>query len=54
MKLSVYKEGQEVMYMVYDAIGSTKEDWLTPARILDSTYTDILPDETYKIFSITG
>ena len=40
--------------MVYDAIGSTKEDWLAPARLLDSTYKDIPPDETYKVYSIRG
>ncbi|XP_033724527.1 uncharacterized protein LOC117314570 [Pecten maximus] len=42
VRLSVYKDGREVAYVVFDTVGVTsKTGWMDCSRILDSSWTDL-------------
>ncbi len=37
----MYTGGVEVMYVTFDAVGSTRSTWFNQLKILQSTYSDI-------------
>ena len=41
MKVSVYNNGVEKAYIVFNATGADKNSWFTNDRIMYSSYTDI-------------
>ncbi|OWF46785.1 uncharacterized protein LOC110455207 [Mizuhopecten yessoensis] len=42
VRLSVYKDGQEVTYVVFDAAGVTsRTGWMDCSRVIDSSWTDL-------------
>ncbi|OWF56765.1 Hemicentin-1 [Mizuhopecten yessoensis] len=41
VRLSVWKNGKEVHYVVFDAFGKTKSDWLDCSKILYSSWHDL-------------
>ncbi|KAK3102210.1 hypothetical protein FSP39_009614, partial [Pinctada imbricata] len=55
VKVSVYKDSMEKMYMIFDGTGSDNEDWFTGSKLLNSSFQDI--DEmrsNAKHFSVRG
>ncbi|KAK3106273.1 hypothetical protein FSP39_016496 [Pinctada imbricata] len=54
VKVSLFKDGEEVAYIVFNAVGSTKDNWFHNTRILESSWCDVLTNGKYNIFSILG
>ncbi|XP_025084126.1 uncharacterized protein LOC112558125 isoform X3 [Pomacea canaliculata] len=53
VKLVVYKGGQAKQYALFNGTGSTYSNWMTAARLIESSWTD-LKSSTTNFFSITG
>ncbi|XP_070568467.1 uncharacterized protein [Ptychodera flava] len=55
VKLSVYEDGEEKMYLIFDARGSDKNNWLSNERLISTPYHDLLDDDVAKnFFSLRG
>ena len=53
VKISLYKEGVEKAYIIFDGKGSNNIDWFDANRILQSSWTDI-QEQTIGYFSVHG
>ncbi|XP_070568464.1 uncharacterized protein [Ptychodera flava] len=55
VKLSVYEDGEERMYLIFDARGSDKSNWLSNERLISTPYHDLLDADVAKnFFSLSG
>ena len=41
MRVSIYKNGSEKAYVLFNATGSTKHNWFTSDRIISSSWSDL-------------
>ncbi len=49
----MYDNGVEAMYIVFNAVGTDKSSWFSPANILESSFTDLTTNPAdYSAFSI--
>ena len=54
VKLALYyEEGEEVVSIVFDGVGSDKINWFSQSRLISSPWTD-LETSTTNFFSIVG
>ncbi|XP_052233684.1 uncharacterized protein LOC127846468 isoform X4 [Dreissena polymorpha] len=53
IRVSIYNGGVEKAYILFNATGSTKENWFTSDRIISSTWTD-LKTTTKELMSLSG
>ncbi|PVD35965.1 hypothetical protein C0Q70_02934 [Pomacea canaliculata] len=53
VKLVVYKEGQAKQYVVFNGTGSTYSNWMSPTRLVESSWVDLKSSKT-NFFSTTG
>ena len=54
VRVSMYKSDAEVAWVEFDGANSTKTDFFTPSRVLDSSYNDLTPGANYQYFSLEG
>ncbi|XP_070569232.1 uncharacterized protein [Ptychodera flava] len=55
VKLSVYEDGEEKMYMIFDGRGIDKNNWLSKERLISTPYLDLLDADVPKnYFSLSG
>jgi len=53
IRVSIYKNGIEKAYILFNATGSTKENWFTQDRIISSSWTD-LKSAPKEMMSLAG
>ena len=53
MRFSVFREGEEKQYVIFDGLGTDYVNWFSQDKILESSWTN-LQHETYNYFSIEG
>jgi hypothetical protein len=41
VKVSIYKNGVEKAFILFNATGADKMSWFTPSRIIDSSWVDL-------------
>lgn len=41
VRLSIFNNNKETAFIVFDAFGKTKTNWMDGANILDSSWTDV-------------
>ncbi|XP_077994469.1 uncharacterized protein LOC144448190 [Glandiceps talaboti] len=54
VKLSAYKQGREVVTVIFDGTGSTMTNWFNLDRVLESTWPNDLKSTSPNVFSIYG
>ncbi|XP_071164274.1 uncharacterized protein [Mytilus edulis] len=54
VRMSMFKGGLEVAYVVFDANGADKNSWFDKSRIIYSSFNDLSPDSTTNFASING
>ncbi|CAL1536540.1 unnamed protein product [Lymnaea stagnalis] len=54
VKLSLYNDGVEMKYILFDGRGPSWYSWFEQSRILNSSWTNIISDPNIKDFSIDG
>jgi len=54
VKLALYKDNQEVAYIVFNGAGSTINNWFSADRLVDSRWPHMKPTTTYNFFSLEG
>lgn len=52
LRYSIYKNNVEVVWVLFNAKGSTKTNWFHQSRVLASSYTDLTPTASYNAFAI--
>ncbi|XP_038046844.1 uncharacterized protein LOC119721045 [Patiria miniata] len=52
VRLSLYKEGQEVRRFIFDGRGSDRFNWFSPDRIMETPYTDMTANTSYTHFTM--
>ncbi|XP_071172354.1 uncharacterized protein [Mytilus edulis] len=52
VRVSIYKNGVEKAFMLFNATGSDKMSWFTPSRIIDSSWVD-LQSTTKQYFAMS-
>ncbi|CAG2255707.1 unnamed protein product [Mytilus edulis] len=52
VRVSIYKNGVEKAFMLFNATGSDKMSWFTPSRIIDSSWLD-LQSSTKQYFAMS-
>ena len=52
----MYSGGTRQMYVDFNATGTSSVDWMSQAKIVDSTYTDIISDVSLlpDLFNVYG
>ena len=53
VKLSVYKDGEEKHFIVFDGTGTDHVSWFSASKIVSSSWTD-LSVQTFNHFSLQG
>lgn len=53
VRISMFKDNQEVAYFVFDAVGADRQSWFSKDRILYSSYTDVTSSPA-ALFQIDG
>ena len=51
VKVSIYKNGVEKAFILFNATGADKMSWFTPSRIIDSSWID-LKSTTIQYFNM--
>ncbi|CAG2224549.1 unnamed protein product [Mytilus edulis] len=54
VRVSVYKNGTERAFFLFNGVGSSKTNWFTKNRLLNTSYTDLDQSTTANYFSING
>jgi len=54
VKYSLFKDGSEVAYIVFNGTGSTIEDWFSAIRKLEASWSDLIDRQQFVVFSIKG
>ncbi|XP_070567176.1 uncharacterized protein [Ptychodera flava] len=54
VKVAIYDECREVMYMTFNGEGSDKNNWFSKGRLTSTSYTDLDPNSQTNYFSIPG
>lgn len=54
VKLALYMQSMEVAYVVFDGQGSDQMDWFSRSRLVASSWSDLIAQNTYNFFSIEG
>ncbi|XP_071959576.1 uncharacterized protein [Antedon mediterranea] len=54
VKLALYTDEEEVVYFIFDGIGSTADSWFSQNCLIDTTFTDLNADIYVNYFSIAG
>ncbi|KAH3725257.1 uncharacterized protein LOC127854101 [Dreissena polymorpha] len=54
VKFSLFKQSEEVGYVVFDGTGSTYMSWFDRSRVEASSWSDLTSANTYNFFSIQG
>ncbi|XP_070567302.1 uncharacterized protein [Ptychodera flava] len=54
VKVAIYDECGEVMYMTFNGEGSDKNDWFSKDRLTSTSYTDLDSNSQTNYFSIPG
>ncbi|XP_053374333.1 uncharacterized protein LOC123544905, partial [Mercenaria mercenaria] len=52
VRYSIYKDGQEVAWVLFNAVDSTMDNWFDKSRVIDSSYTDLTSSAKYNFFAI--
>ena len=54
VRVVLYKNGSEVLSMLFNAVGSDKLNWFSQARLLSSPWSDLKTASKLQHFDITG
>ncbi|CAC5391148.1 unnamed protein product [Mytilus coruscus] len=54
VRVSVYKNGSERAFFLFNGVGSSKTNWFAKNRLLNTSYTDLDQSTTANYFSISG
>ena len=54
VKFALYKQSQEVVYIVFNGTGTDLTSWFARDRILASSYSDLTATNAFNYFSIQG
>lgn len=54
VKYSLYKNGREKAYAIFNGTGSDLTNWFSQARLLDTSWTEALTTTTFQYVSIPG
>ncbi|VDI36909.1 Hypothetical predicted protein [Mytilus galloprovincialis] len=54
VRVSVYKNGTERAFFLFNGVGSSKTNWFSQSRLLNTSYTDLGQSTTTNYFSING
>jgi len=54
VKVGLYKDNNEVGFVVFNGVGSDIKNWFAADKLLASRWPNMTPTSTYNIFSIDG
>ncbi|XP_069103862.1 uncharacterized protein [Argopecten irradians] len=54
VQLEMYKDGQRVVNIRFDGIGSTIDDWFDISRLIDSGWSKLNKNSTFNFFELRG
>jgi len=54
VKLGLYKDNNEVGFVVFNGVGSDIKNWFAANKLLASRWPNMTPTSTYNIFFIDG
>ena len=54
IRISLYTSGEEVMHILFDAVGSDIDTWFKQHRILSSSYSSEIKTESIQYFTSKG
>ena len=54
VRIALYKNGSEVLSMLFDAVGTNKLNWFSQAKLLSSPWSDLKTASSLQHFDIIG
>ncbi|XP_045179452.1 uncharacterized protein LOC123539046 [Mercenaria mercenaria] len=52
VQYSIYKDGKQVAWVLFNAVGSTMDNWFDKSRVIGSSYNDLTSSAAYNFFAI--